>query len=81
MINYSNTDNEDVGDDYHYSWLLAIVMMIVVCGGSHTQCIGNCGSDDSYQGHGDDDEDVDNIDCNDVALYCIVIAPSKIRNG
>ena len=43
--------------------------------------IGNCGSDDSYQGHGDDDDDVDSIDCNDVALYYIVIAPSKILSG
>ena len=43
--------------------------------------IGNCGSDDSYQGHGDDEDDVESIDCNDVALYYIVIAPSKILSG
>ena len=45
------------------------------------QCIGNSGSDDSYQCHGDDDDDVDSIDCNVLALYYIVIAPSKILSG
>ena len=43
--------------------------------------IRNCGSDNSYQGHGNDDEDVMSIDCYDVALYYIVIAPSKILSG